>query len=343
VRIKNNKVDVVDMNYKMKKPQLVCLLIILTLNAVYAQTGLADLAPNGEEQYFAVNGGLGMSDLLIRGSSYGLFADAHFLFMPNIALGIKSGINFSTDGIVFLEAQFYARWYYLHPELRLGFFNNNINLFLQGGIGMLGAFRGIEAQNTRSSFLFDVTVGVAIPIVGNWNIEPSVRFGYPFIAGFTITAGYRFPLRQTTVYRDREIPPNEIIRKIMISSVEYIIFAPNISIFNEGLDANTRNLNDLIINQVAQILREHPEFLVRVEGHANPVTNNPNEANELYTLSTERANEIASLLITKGVKQEQIVIIAYGGERVITSSQEDWSRNRRVELIVIQIDTNDAN
>jgi len=322
----------------MKGPQLVCFLLILTLNAVYAQTGSDNLAPYGEEQYFALNGGLGTSNLLIMGTSFGLSADAHFLFVPNLAGGIKSGVSFSSDEITFLETQLFIRWYYLNPQL--GFLNNRINLFLQGGVGLLGAFRGSEAQDSRSSLLFDLTTGVTIPLASNWHIEPSIRGGYPFFYGFTLTVGHKFHLPRRTVYR--ELPPNEIIRKIMISSVEYIIFAPNISRFNEELDANTRSLNDLIINQVAQILKEHPEFRVRVEGHANPVTNNPNEVSELYTLSTERANEIARLLTARGVKQEQIVVIAHGGARVITSSREEWSRNRRVELIVIQIDSNDA-
>ena len=314
---------------------LILLFLFFPLNRIYAQT---ETENHGSDLYIAVNGGLGTSDLLVRGSSFGLFFDPYFRFSPALAVGSKTGLSFSSDNIKALESQLFLRWYFLSPHLRLGSYQNTIDLFLQGGIGVLGAFKGSGAQNTRSSVLFDITAGANMPLFSNWNIEPSLRVGYPFIIGFTITAGYRFPIAQ----KYRELPPNEIVRKISISSVEYIIFAANIAQFNEGVDANTKALNELIITQMAQTLKEYPEFLVRIEGHANPVTNDPKETEELYTLSINRANEIERVLMAGGIKKEQIVVIAHGGTRTITSSREEWSRNRRVELIVIQIDSNDT-
>ena len=57
------------------------------------------------------------------------------------------------------------------------------------------------------------------------------------------------------------------------------------------------------------------------------------------TLSKLRANVVAEQLKAKGIREEQIVVIAYGGTRTVTSEHDIWNRNRRVELIVIQVNT----
>ena len=276
-----------------------------------------------ETLYFSANGGAGTSNLLVQGISFGLLADAHVLFGSNIAAGIKSSTNLSTDGITAMEAQAYFRYYFWKP----------IGLFAQSGVGFLALFKGEDVQNSRASPLFDVTAGVTVPLPHSWHIEPSIHTGYPFIAGFSLSAGYKFPLPYKTV------SANEIIKRVIINSIDYIIFAPNRSQFNAELEPSTKSLNDLVLNKLAQTLKDNPGLKVRIEGHANPVTRTSGETEELYALSIERANEIFRLLRAKGVKEEQLVIIAHGGARIITNSPEDWSMNRRVELVVIQLDT----
>ena len=304
----------------------------LPAQAVFTQTLLQE-----DANYFSLTGGLGTSNILIKGTSFGLFLDTNFLFIPQLAAGMRSSIHFSSDNITAMEAAAYARWYFWRPYVGLPFYQNPVAVFAQGGIGLLGAYRGTEAQNSRASFMFEAAGGVNIPLSGRWSIETGIRFGYPFISGFSIAAGYRFPSLQKTTVEHRELPPNEIIRKIIISQVEYIIFAANVAVYNNGLDASTRSLNDLIFNQIVKTLTEHPEFRLRIEGHANPVTNDPREAEELYRLSRERADEISRRLVSRGVNKEQIVLIAHGGARAVASAREDWSRNRRVELMVIQV------
>jgi len=235
-----------------------------------------------------------------------------------------------------------------------------------------------KEKNTRASLLFDGTLGVTIPLGKRWVIEPAVRGGYPFIWGATFTFGYKFPLPQKTVYqegpvryeyldtveyqnkveyqdrveyRDRveykdrvefvSVPiTNEIIKRIMISRVDYILFGPDISNYNTGIDADGRSLNDLVLTSVVQTLKNDPNSRIRLEGHANPVTNSPDEIQELSALSANRANEIARLLREKGVSENQIIVVALGGTRTLTGEQARWNMNRRVELIVFQGDIN---
>jgi outer membrane protein OmpA-like peptidoglycan-associated protein len=239
--------------------------------------------------------------------------------------------------------------------LRLGPIEKTTNIFFQGGLGLLAAYRGDDTPfddvtMTRGSFLADAAVGITIPLSPRWHLEVSVRGGYPHIGGFSLTAGYKFPLPEKTKYQDvppiieyveieRTLPPNDIINRIMITSIEFILFGPDIGHYNVGIDHDAQGLNELTLNSVAQMLKDNPAYRVRVEGHANPVTTDPKEADELMALGAMRANAVAEQLKARGVSEEQMVIISYGGTRTVTSDHDIWNRNRRVELIVIQVNT----
>jgi hypothetical protein len=192
---------------------------------------------------------------------------------------------------------------------------------------MLAAYRGkdtpfSDVTMTRGSLMADAAAGITIPFGSMWHIEPAVRGGYPHIAGFGLTAGYKFPLPQKTKYEQlppeierieiiRNLPPNEIIKRVMITAVEYVLFGPDIGRYNVGIDRDAQGLNELVLSNIARMLKENPDLRVRIEGHANPVTTDPNEADELMALSTMRANAAAEQLRAKGVNDEQMVIIVH--------------------------------
>ncbi|MDR3020544.1 MAG: OmpA family protein [Treponema sp.] len=316
------------------------LVFLVAVGGVFAQGSFP-----GERSFISIDAGSGSSDVLVEGLSFGLFLDPKLSITPAFTIGSKNGLHFSTDEIIALETQIYFRWNFL----RLGKSEDTVDIFVQGGGGFLGAFKGTDVLDSRSSLLGDVTAGVTIPLSSRWHIEPSIRGGYPFIFGAGITAGYKFPLTKKTIEHEleyveviRTLPPNEIIKRIMITQVEYILFAPDSSRFNTGLDHDARALNELVIDHVSQILKENPDFRIRIEGHSNPVTNRPGESEELLALSSARANEVSRLLKEKGVGEGQIVIIAHGGARVVAaaSDHDHWNMNRRVELIMIQLDAN---
>ena len=136
----------------------------------------------------------------------------------------------------------------------------------------------------------------------------------------------------------RTPPPEQITGRLVTTAVEFVLFGPNIGRYNEGVDRDVRALNELTLDQAAQVLRDNPDLHVRIEGHANPVTADTAEAEELMTLSLTRANEVAVQLGARGVNEEQITVTAFGGTRTVTRNQLFWNRNRRVELIIIQVD-----
>ena len=300
--------------------------------------------------FWTFSAGAGMSDILVEGSSFQAILDPKLWLSPPLMAGSKAGVNFSIDKILTFEGQVYLRWNFL----RLGPPRKPFNIFVQGGVGLVASYRGDETPfsdvtMTRGSLLFDAAAGLTVPLSERWQIEPSVRGGFPHIFGFSITAGYKIPLPEKTKYQDlpsrteyieiiRRLPANEIIKRVMITASEFILFGPDIGRYNAGLDHDAEALNELVLNQVAKMLIDNQDYLVRIEGHANPVTTDPNEADELMTLSSIRANEVADQLRLRGVNEDQMVIIAFGGTRTVTDSHDIWNRNRRVEMIIIQLD-----
>jgi len=323
-----------------------------------------------ETSFWSLNGGIAIGDILVDGISIGVVIEPRFEIFPDIFIGSKNGLNFATDGVISLEAQVYLRWNFWQFEA----FGFNPDVFIQGGAGFLGALRGPGDKNhitdSRSSVLGDITAGLTIPFASRWQIEPSFRVGYPFIFGFALTAGIKLPLTTTKIRTeiitetiietaietvaetitetvketvteienvnvDRIIPSEDIRTRMVITQSGYILFGADSPVFNRGIDTDARALNELVLNNVARILTENPEFKVRLEGHANPVTRQESEVNELTVLSQRRAEEVARLLKIRGVKEEQIIIVVYGGTRTISSDHDHWNMNRRVEIIIV--------
>jgi len=318
--------------------------------------------------FWTLGVGFGMSDILVDGAAYQVIVEPKLSLTPAMMIGARFGANYSTEddsrNILTFETQAFFRWNFL----QLGNVENPANIFVQGGIGLLAAYRGSpentsvfgDVTMTRGSLLFDVAAGVTIPITERWSVEPSIRAGYPHIVGFSITAGYKFRLPQrerivraagrveyVEVIRTlppveviRVLPPNEIVRRVMISAVEFVLFGPDIGSYNVGIDHDAQQLNELVLDYTARTLINNPNYRVRIEGHANPYTINISEIDELQTLSAMRSNMVAEQLRQRGVSDEQMVIVSFGGTRTATNEWDVRNRNRRVELIIVQLDAN---
>ena len=341
-----------------KKPgkRLLFSFIFLTLiNGLYAQT-VYDF-PTGD--FWSLDAGIGMSNILVNGTSYQLLIDPKLWLSPPLMVGSKLGMNISTDQILTFEGQVYLRWNFW----RFGKQENPFNVFVQGGLGLLAAYRGDSnpfdnVTRTRGSLLIDATAGVTIPITDRWHFEPQIRGGYPHIFGIAVTAGYKFRLPEKTTTTTitntthyvipkaeyieviKELPPEEIVKRVMITSIEFVMFGPDIGRYNIGIDKDAQQLNELVLNQTAQMLKENPKLRIRIEGHANPYTVNRSEVDELMVLSAMRADVVADQLRARGVNEDQIVVVSFGGSRTATSEWDIRNRNRRVELMLIQVDVN---
>jgi len=336
----------------MKRLVFLLFAFFILITGLHAQSEF----PAGD--FWSLNAGIGMSGFLADGLAFQAVVDPKLWLSPALMVGAKAGINYSAEeksterqlgDILTFEGQVYLRWNFL----RLGRNPEKItNIFLQGGLGLVSAYRGPSGKtltsvtDTRGSVLADGALGVTIPLTPRWNLEPQIRGGYPHLYGFSLTAGYKFPLPQKTIqrteYREviRALPPTEIVRRIVINAVEFILFGPDIGRYNFGIDNDAMQLNELVLNYVAHTLNENPDFQVRIEGHANPYTINISEAEELMVLGSLRSNNVAEQLRLRGVSDDQIILISFGGTRTATSEWDVRNRNRRVEMIITQINDN---
>ena len=327
----------------MKTFKLKCVVLLITFILIVCAAHAQSEFPAGN--YWSLDAGIGMSDIMVKGSSFQLVIDPKLWLSQQMVVGSKMGINYSNEedsyDILTFEGQVYLRWNFL----RLGNKKNPANIFLQGGIGLVSSYRGWEnvfddVTRTRGSLLADAALGLTIPLSERWHIEPLIRGGYPHIWGASITAGYKFKLPQSreTVKTITKMEYNEIIKHIKISAIEFVIFGPDIGSYNVGIDRDAQQLNELIIIGTAKFLIENPQYRVRIEGHANPYTINVSEIEDLMALSTMRADVVAQQLRDRGVSDDQMVVVAFGGTRNATSEWDVRNRNRRVELMLINFD-----
>lgn len=85
-----------------------------------------------------------------------------------------------------------------------------------------------------------------------------------------------------------------------------------------------------LLDEVVQILRDHPNINIRVEGH----TDSRGSARYNQDLSQRRANSVRMYLMGRGVEAHRIESIGFGQDRPIDDNATEAGRaaNRRVEI-----------
>ncbi len=86
-----------------------------------------------------------------------------------------------------------------------------------------------------------------------------------------------------------------------------------------------------LIASAAEVLVGNPAMQMRLEGHADE--RGTREFN--LALGERRAQSVRELIMLQGVSGNQIDVVSYGEEKpaVVSSGEEAWQKNRRVELI----------
>ncbi len=85
-----------------------------------------------------------------------------------------------------------------------------------------------------------------------------------------------------------------------------------------------------LLNEVAQILKDNPTIMIRIEGH----TDNRGKAAYNKNLSDSRAASVRMYLLQQGIDSGRMTSIGYGMERPIDDNNTESGRatNRRVEI-----------
>lgn len=86
------------------------------------------------------------------------------------------------------------------------------------------------------------------------------------------------------------------------------------------------------LNEIAQLLKDNPNYKVSIEGHTDNTGNS--KANQL--LSEKRANTVLQYLINRGITQARMQGNGFGQDKPVAdnNTKEGRSKNRRVEIKV---------
>jgi outer membrane protein OmpA-like peptidoglycan-associated protein len=98
-------------------------------------------------------------------------------------------------------------------------------------------------------------------------------------------------------------------------------------------DTSSAELKDEAVTQITQvgdILAKYADNRIRIEGHTD--SSGSDSLNE--TLSRKRADSVRTVLVSRGVREEQITVVGNGETKPIAdnATKEGRAKNRRVEL-----------
>ena len=105
------------------------------------------------------------------------------------------------------------------------------------------------------------------------------------------------------------------------------------SVYFETAKAVIQDRSFELLNEVAQILIDHPELLlVRIEGHTDDRGNNAYNKD----LSQRRAESVRAYLVEGGVEEDRLTAVGYGEEKPLMEGRtaEAREKNRRVDFFV---------
>ncbi len=126
------------------------------------------------------------------------------------------------------------------------------------------------------------------------------------------------PIPPPPVEKEKEMPPIE--RKPAELSLATIYFDFDRSDIRPG-DAK-------ILEENARILKENPDVKIMIEGHCCPIgTSEYNMA-----LGWRRANSARDYLVKLGISKDRLSTISYGEERLVTTVEAEYWKNRRCEF-----------
>jgi outer membrane protein OmpA-like peptidoglycan-associated protein len=111
---------------------------------------------------------------------------------------------------------------------------------------------------------------------------------------------------------------------------EDLVEIPNITFVTDS--ARLTKDGRKVVRGAAEVLEEHPEVEVRIEGH----TDSRGSEKHNRRLSERRADEVLDRLVELGVDRDRLTSKGFGESdpRVVPRSFADLEKNRRVEFIV---------
>ncbi len=129
---------------------------------------------------------------------------------------------------------------------------------------------------------------------------------------------------------EEDEPKREPTREEREQAQEDLVEIPNITFVTDS--ARLTKDGRRVVREAAEVLAEHPEVEVRVEGHTDSVGSDKHN----QRLSERRAEQVVDDLVELGVERDRLTWKGFGESDplVVPRTFEDLEKNRRVEFIV---------
>jgi outer membrane protein OmpA-like peptidoglycan-associated protein len=101
----------------------------------------------------------------------------------------------------------------------------------------------------------------------------------------------------------------------------------------ETASATLRSASTQTLEGVAQMLQQHPDVRLRVEGH----TDNTGSASGNERLSQQRAEAVRDFLVGRGVAASRLVPIGLGQAQPIADNGTETGRQRNRRVVLVQL------
>ena len=133
-----------------------------------------------------------------------------------------------------------------------------------------------------------------------------------------------------------EIAVTQLRDKLSLSMVDKILF--------DSGSADVKKDGKKVLDRVAEILKKVADKQIRIEGHTDNVKIGPRIAKKFPTnweLSNARATNVVRYLQEKGVDPKLLSPAGYAEYKPIESNdtEEGKSKNRRIEIVLIPVDS----
>ena len=319
-----------------------------------------------------LNPGMGGGVTLEGGLDFGLFdtslklgyshsgKNGLIISIDEFKLGAAAALNIDMNLLSFMPY-----FINLRPEIAAYADLMNIKYYQTTSLMQRGLY------NKAITFTCQLTAGISLDIprliyIGKHEVVPFA--GYAFNIKFdknallksnTVSIGARaFFDRPRYVKPVKEEPPAVIEEPVIVEEpvIEPVIeepvpeepveltitmppvfFAPNAVDFSGLTEAEMETIRQ-ILQQVAQILEEYPDYGGVIQGHANNVTGTEEE--HIWTLipmSKKRAGIVVDELVKLGVDESRLFIEAKGSDEPLAADVYESWKNRRVDIEFVKL------
>jgi outer membrane protein OmpA-like peptidoglycan-associated protein len=131
------------------------------------------------------------------------------------------------------------------------------------------------------------------------------------------------------LYLDKQRAELEKVAQVKKTENGLLVQMKNDILFDTGSDA-LKAEGIVELNKMADILAKYSDDRVRIEGHTDSV----GDAKHNQALSERRASAVKTVLVSRGVQEQQIQVHGWGETKPIAdnATADGRAKNRRVEL-----------